>query len=142
MPAANHVGRFAQREQRRHVAFGNRVVRPAGIVTNADVARRHVRQILEHPQRIQLAHRLARPAMNIEILRLDPFQKRTAQLFEIAVHDARGADDAEAFRIERRLRQARILPGQFGGRRGELNIARHHLDAFPRLNQLLRDRSR
>ena len=48
------------------------------------------------------------------------------------------ADDAEAFRIERRLRQARVLPGQLGRRGGELNIARHHLDALPRLDQLLR----
>ena len=70
MAAANHVGRLAQRQQRRHVAFGNRVVRPARIVPNADMARRHVRQILEHPQRIQLAHRLARPAVDIEILLL------------------------------------------------------------------------
>ena len=71
--AANHVGRFAQRQQRRHVALGNRVVRSAGIVANADVAGRHVRQILQHPQRVQLAHRLPRPAVDIEVLLLDPF---------------------------------------------------------------------
>ena len=138
MLAANHVGRLAQRQQRRHIPLGNRIVRPARVVANADVARRHIRQILQHPQRIQLAHRLARPAVDIEILRLDPFDERNAQLFQIAVHHAGSADDAKAIRIERRLRQARILPGQLRRRRRELNIARHHLDAFPRLDQLLR----
>ena len=78
MTAANHVGRLGQRQQRRHVALGNRVVRPAGIVANADVAGRHVRQILEHPQRVHLAHRLARPALDVEVLLLQPRDERHA----------------------------------------------------------------
>ena len=93
--AANHVGRLGQRQQRRHVALGDRVVRPAGVVADADVAGRHVRQILQHPQRVHLAHRLARPAVDVEVFLLDPFDERHAQLFELAVQQPGRADHAE-----------------------------------------------
>ena len=86
---------------------GDRVVRAAGVVANADVAGRHVRQILEHPQRIHLAHRLLRPALDVEVLLLDPRLNGSSQLLEFAVQEPGGADHAEAIRVDRRLRPGR-----------------------------------
>jgi hypothetical protein len=66
------------------------------------------------------------------------FQKRNSQLFEIAVHDACCADDAEPFGIDRGLGEAGFLPGDLGSGRGELDVARHDFDTFARLDERLR----
>ena len=87
--AANRVGRFRQGQQRRYVPLGDRVVRPAGVVADADVAGRHVGQILQHPQRIHLAHRLPRPAVNVEVLLLHPREKRQSATLRVRSTTAR-----------------------------------------------------
>src|SRR5439155_5857541 len=47
--AAKNADRFTQREEGRDVAFGDRVVRPLGVVQHRYVASMHVGQVLEHP---------------------------------------------------------------------------------------------
>ena len=76
--------------------------------------------------------------MDVEVFLVDPGLERFAKLVEVAVHEARGADHAEAFRIERGFGQLSVLPGHLRRRGGELNVAGHHLDALARLDIFLR----
>ena len=66
LPSLQHADRLGQRRKPRHVAQGDGVVRPAGVLGDADVAGRHVGQILQHPQREQLGHNRRAPAAEIE----------------------------------------------------------------------------
>ena len=136
--AADHLGRLGHRQQRRHVALGDRVVRAAGVVADADVAGRHVRQVLEHPQRIHLAHGQLATSARCRSLLVDPRLERLLELFQFAIEQPGGADHAEPLGVDRRLGQAGVLPGHLGRGGGELNLARHDLDALARLDELLR----
>ena len=56
-------------ERARDIAHRDRVVRAAGVLGDADVAGRHVGQVLQHPEREQLGHRRRAPAAKVELAR-------------------------------------------------------------------------
>ena len=71
--ADGHVGRG--------LAHGQRVVRPAKVVVNRQVAGRHVGKVLQQPQRRHLRHAIGGPAGKLEAARLvDALQNSLGEL--------------------------------------------------------------
>ena len=105
-----------------------RVVRPAEVVVDRQVAGGHVGQVLQQPQRRHLGHALAAPAGELELALLvetlhDPFGK----LLGDREHVVGAEGDARPVRVDRAGLQAGVGQGQLGRGHAHLTLAAHHL---------------
>ena len=119
-----------QRRQAGHLALRQRVVRSAGVVRDANMASRHIRQILQQPERKELGQRDRAPTTEFETSFDQTALIGRAHLFQIGVNQLRPEDHAQPLRRDAPGLESRVGIGQI--RRGEakLNVARHHLEAF------------
>ena len=128
--AAEDAVRLAQGQQAGHVALGDAVVRPLGVVQDRDVAGQHVRQVLEHPQRLDGRQALLAPLLQIDVAGLavdaDLRRRRPARAARWRSGRRRTRRRSASGRASL-LSTLPVVERQLGGGDGELDGAGHHL---------------
>ena len=109
-PAGNdHVGlaalddphRLGQRREARHVSQRDAIIRTPSVLADADMAGRHVRQVLQHPEWEQFGHGRRPPAAEVEDAVDQAAAEATGQLRQFAGNHAGPEYDAQAVRVDR-----------------------------------------
>ncbi len=100
--AAEDAEGLAQREQAGDVALGDGVVRSLGVVQDRDVAGQHVRQIFQHPQRLNDRNARGTPLLQVDLagLAVDTGTGGVGQFGQFGGDQAGPEFDAEASRVE------------------------------------------
>ena len=137
LPAFDQPGRLHQRRQGRSLALNQRVVGPACVVLDSDMACRHVREVFQHPQGKQLRQGFRAPVFHVEVARLQAFLIRGDQLMDVAGDHIRAEHDADPLAIHRIAVDPGVFHRHVGGDETELDVAAHDFETLPRLHQLL-----
>ena len=102
------------------------------------MAGRHVRQILQHPQGEHGRKGGSAPTAKVKLAVDHARMKGTGQLRQFARKHVGAENDPQSLRIDGMSLQTGVDVGQIGRREGQLDLAAHHLQAFPRSHVLFR----
>ena len=123
--------RFVNGQVRRGFAHGERVARAAQVVEDGDVAARHVRQILEHPERVHFGQAIGAPAVVVElgVLRR-AFLDARGEFVRFCEHVVRPEDGAVPFGLVLFGRNGGVANAAMGRDDGHLCLSTHDLQTL------------
>jgi hypothetical protein len=137
VPAPDDHRGLDQRLQTRGVPLADCVVWPARIVSDADMAGRHVGQIHQHPQRIQFRHADLTPLLRLKLAVLGAMGVGRHGLRRLAVQHVASEQHARAVRRQLVGPQPRVLDRHARGGEPHLDLAGHDLQRLARFDVLL-----
>ena len=124
-------GGLADRHVRGRLGLGDRVARPLAVEQDRDVAGQHVRQVLQEPDRRDLADPLAAVGVVVErAVGLEAGVDRRGQLVQLGRDQAGAEVHADPGRVDPAVDQPGVEDGQLGRGDRELDVAGHVLQAL------------